>query len=165
MVFAFLNIGTGEMILIIFAALMLFGGEKLPEIARGLGKGIRDFKDASDDVKREINNQINNYEDKKSELKKSLEDKPKEELPEATTPAYTPIEGTMPAYESHYSATDAIEEETTYTELGNPEAPETYEEVPEIKHPVTGSANTASSINLSKEGEAETKTTIDEEYK
>ncbi|WP_183564538.1 Sec-independent protein translocase subunit TatA/TatB [Mucilaginibacter sp. SP1R1] len=66
-VFLFLNIGTGEMVLILFAALMLFGGEKLPDLARGLGKGIRDFKDASEDVKREINNQINNYEDKKTE--------------------------------------------------------------------------------------------------
>ena len=68
-VFLFLNIGTGEMVLILFAALMLFGGEKLPDLARGLGKGIRDFKDASEDVKREINNQINNYEDKKTETK------------------------------------------------------------------------------------------------
>lgn len=55
------------MILIIFVALLLFGGEKLPEIARGLGKGIRDFKDASEGVKREITNQINNYEEKKTE--------------------------------------------------------------------------------------------------
>ena len=55
-VLLFLNIGTGEMVLILFAALMLFGGEKLPGLARSLGKGIRDFKDASEDVKREINN-------------------------------------------------------------------------------------------------------------
>jgi sec-independent protein translocase protein TatA len=66
-VLLFLNIGGPEMILIIFVALLLFGGEKLPEIARGLGKGIRDFKDASEGVKREITNQINNYEDKKAE--------------------------------------------------------------------------------------------------
>ncbi|SDF34069.1 twin arginine-targeting protein translocase, TatA/E family [Mucilaginibacter pineti] len=66
-VFLFLNIGSGEMILILFAALMLFGGDKLPGLARGLGKGIRDFKDASEDVKREINNQINNYDEKKNE--------------------------------------------------------------------------------------------------
>ena len=69
-VFLFLNIGSSEMVLIVFVALLLFGGEKLPEIARGLGKGIRDFKDASDGVKREINNQINNYEDKKEEDKR-----------------------------------------------------------------------------------------------
>ncbi|QKJ31627.1 twin-arginine translocase TatA/TatE family subunit [Mucilaginibacter mali] len=65
-VLLFLNIGTPELILIMFVALLLFGGEKLPGIARGLGKGIRDFKDASEGVKREINNQINSYEEKKT---------------------------------------------------------------------------------------------------
>ena len=69
----FLNIGSSEMVLIVFVALLLFGGEKLPEIARGLGKGIRDFKDASEGVKREINNQINNYEDKREEDKRTEE--------------------------------------------------------------------------------------------
>jgi sec-independent protein translocase protein TatA len=39
--------------------LLLFGGKKLPELARGLGKGIRDFKDASEGVKREIHRNIN----------------------------------------------------------------------------------------------------------
>jgi sec-independent protein translocase protein TatA len=67
LVLGFLNIGTPEMILIMFVALLLFGGDKLPGLARGLGKGIRDFKDASEGVKREINNQINSYEDKKTE--------------------------------------------------------------------------------------------------
>jgi TatA/E family protein of Tat protein translocase len=56
------------MIIIVFVALLLFGGEKLPEIARGIGKGIREFKDATDGVKREINNQINSYEEKKTEV-------------------------------------------------------------------------------------------------
>nr|MBC7611804.1 twin-arginine translocase TatA/TatE family subunit [Pseudopedobacter sp.] len=55
----FLNLGTQEVVLIVFAALMLFGGEKLPELARGLGKGIREFKDATDGVKREIHRNIN----------------------------------------------------------------------------------------------------------
>ncbi len=81
-VLLFLNIGGPEMILIIFVALLLFGGEKLPEIARGLGKGIRDFKDASEGVKREITNQINNYEEKKPE---PPVEEPKAELPAATT--------------------------------------------------------------------------------
>ena len=70
------------MILIVFVALLLFGGEKLPQIARGLGKGIRDFKDASEGVKREITNQINNYEEKKPE---PPVEEPKAELPAATT--------------------------------------------------------------------------------
>lgn len=64
-VLLFLNIGTPELILILFVALMLFGGNKLPELARGLGKGLRDFKDASEGVKREIHNQINSYDEPK----------------------------------------------------------------------------------------------------
>jgi len=85
-VFLFLNIGTSEMVLILFAALMLFGGDKLPELARGLGKGIRDFKDASEDVKREINNQINNYEEKKTET--TVKDTP---LAEENTTEHTTV--------------------------------------------------------------------------
>lgn len=59
---AFLNIGTQEMVLIVIVALFLFGGKKLPELARGLGRGIREFKDASEGIKREISDQINNFE-------------------------------------------------------------------------------------------------------
>lgn len=55
----FLNIGGPEMILIFLVVLLLFGGKKLPELARGLGKGLREFKDASDGIKREIHNNIN----------------------------------------------------------------------------------------------------------
>jgi len=61
-VLAFLNIGTSEMMLIVFVALLLFGGKKLPELARGLGRGIREFKDASESIKRDISDQINNFE-------------------------------------------------------------------------------------------------------
>lgn len=56
----FLNMGGGEIALIMVVVLLLFGGKKLPELARGLGKGIREFKDASEGVKREIHRNINN---------------------------------------------------------------------------------------------------------
>ncbi|MDW3647888.1 MAG: twin-arginine translocase TatA/TatE family subunit [Bacteroidia bacterium] len=46
--------GGPEMLLILFAILLLFGAKKIPELARGLGKGIREFKDASKEIKREI---------------------------------------------------------------------------------------------------------------
>ncbi|CAM4126709.1 twin arginine-targeting protein translocase, TatA/E family [Pedobacter westerhofensis] len=55
----FLNMGGGEIMLILGVVMLLFGGKKLPELARGLGKGIRDFKDASEGVKREIHRNIN----------------------------------------------------------------------------------------------------------
>lgn len=69
---AFLNIGTQEMMLIIIVALLLFGGKKLPELARGLGKGIREFKDASEGIKREITEQINNFEKEVDVVKDDL---------------------------------------------------------------------------------------------
>jgi len=68
----FLNMGSGEIILIMAVVLLLFGGKKLPELARGLGKGIRDFKDASEGVKREIHRNINSLE-LDEELKKEEE--------------------------------------------------------------------------------------------
>ena len=40
------NLGPMELIIILLIVLLLFGGRKIPEIAKGLGKGIRDFKDA-----------------------------------------------------------------------------------------------------------------------
>ncbi|MXV51744.1 twin-arginine translocase TatA/TatE family subunit [Pedobacter sp. HMF7647] len=59
----FLNIGTPELMIILLVVLLLFGGQKLPELARGLGKGIREFKDASEGVKREIHRNINSVSD------------------------------------------------------------------------------------------------------
>jgi sec-independent protein translocase protein TatA len=63
----FSNLFSTDMVLIVIVALVLFGGDKLPEIVRALGKGIREFKDASEGVKREINAQIYSYEEKKAE--------------------------------------------------------------------------------------------------
>ncbi len=48
------GIGGGEMIFIIFVALMLFGTDKIPEVARALGKGLAQLKNASNDIKSEI---------------------------------------------------------------------------------------------------------------
>ena len=49
------SIGGPEIILILFVILLLFGAKKIPELAKGLGKGIREFKDATKEVKDEIN--------------------------------------------------------------------------------------------------------------
>jgi sec-independent protein translocase protein TatA len=45
---------TPEMLLIVLAILVLFGGKKIPEFMRGLGKGMREFKDAKDNIKSEL---------------------------------------------------------------------------------------------------------------
>ncbi|MFI5451887.1 twin-arginine translocase TatA/TatE family subunit [Pedobacter sp. UC225_61] len=44
------GLGTGEIVLIVLALLLLFGGKKIPELMRGLGKGVKEFKDGKDGV-------------------------------------------------------------------------------------------------------------------
>ena len=51
---AFLFISGPEIMVIMLIVVMVFGADKIPEIARGLGKGIRQVKDATNDIKREI---------------------------------------------------------------------------------------------------------------
>ncbi len=49
-----LFIGGPEIILVLLFIVMFFGSKKIPEIARGIGRGIREVKDASNEIKREI---------------------------------------------------------------------------------------------------------------
>jgi len=51
----FLFIGGPELFVVVLIVVMLFGADKIPEIARTLGKGMRQIKDATNDIKREIN--------------------------------------------------------------------------------------------------------------
>ena len=51
-----LFIGTTEIIVIGGIALLIFGGKKLPELMRGLGKGVKEFKEGMNEVKEDINN-------------------------------------------------------------------------------------------------------------
>ena len=48
------GLGTQEVILIGIVILLFFGAKKIPDLAKGLGKGIREFKDAMSDVKKEV---------------------------------------------------------------------------------------------------------------
>lgn len=50
------DLGGGEIMLIVVVILIFFGANKIPELARGLGKGIREFKDASSEIRSEIEN-------------------------------------------------------------------------------------------------------------
>jgi sec-independent protein translocase protein TatA len=50
----FQNIGGGSFILIILVILLLFGAKRIPELARGLGRGIREFKDATKDIQNDL---------------------------------------------------------------------------------------------------------------
>lgn len=48
------GMGASEIIMILAVFLLFFGAKKIPEMARGLGRGIREFKDATQDIKRQI---------------------------------------------------------------------------------------------------------------
>ena len=58
--------GGSEWILIVLAVLILFGGRKIPEFMRGIGRGIREFNDAKSNVKKEIEEGMTESEVKKS---------------------------------------------------------------------------------------------------
>ena len=64
--FLFIAFVTTEIVLIVLAVVLLFGGKKIPELMKGIGQGVRSFKDGMKDVEKEINA----TDDKKDEEKK-----------------------------------------------------------------------------------------------
>lgn len=65
MIPAFFNLGTGEIIIIVFVILLLFGGRKIPELMKGLGKGVRSFKQGMSDITDELNAPVDESQAKK----------------------------------------------------------------------------------------------------
>lgn len=55
--------GGTEWLWIILAVIILFGGKKIPELAKGLGKGMREFKDAKDGIRNDIETEMNKKEE------------------------------------------------------------------------------------------------------
>ncbi len=83
--------GGSEILLILLVVLILFGADKLPELARSIGKGLNEIRKASDEIKNEILNEANSFEqqvknikdemqkeDVIDEMRKEIEDKTKE---------------------------------------------------------------------------------------
>jgi len=60
------SLGGPEILLIAFVVLLLFGGKKLPELMRGLGKGIREFNSAKANIETEVKESIKGIDDNKS---------------------------------------------------------------------------------------------------
>ena len=69
---AFFSLGPWEILLILIVVLILFGAKRLPELARGLGKGINEFRDAVDNGKEDIINGLDSSTD--SNKKKDSEE-------------------------------------------------------------------------------------------
>lgn len=70
----FLFISGGEIFFILFIVVMVFGADKIPGIARGLGKGMRQLKDATDDIKREIQKSADVDTDFTKNIRKEIDD-------------------------------------------------------------------------------------------
>ncbi|BFN36867.1 twin-arginine translocase TatA/TatE family subunit [Fidelibacter multiformis] len=62
-----MNFGPWELIIILVIVLLIFGPKKLPELAKGLGKGLREFKKAAHDVKDELENAGDEEEENQAE--------------------------------------------------------------------------------------------------
>ena len=67
------NIGGSELFFILFIVLMFFGSKKIPELARGLGKGLREMKDAASGIEREITQEMNEVKEK-TDVKKLMDE-------------------------------------------------------------------------------------------
>lgn len=78
-------LGWTEIAVIVFVVLLLFGAKKLPELARGMGKGIREFKRASSDIQYEL--ESSQYEEEKPRPRRR-----KEKPAEATDAAEAEVE-------------------------------------------------------------------------
>ncbi len=60
----FENIGGPELLLILIVIFLFFGAKKIPEIAKGLGQGIREFRKAARDIQEEVNKEVKQIDDK-----------------------------------------------------------------------------------------------------
>ena len=85
MYISFLFISGAEIAFIVFILVMVFGADKIPEIARGLGQGMRQIKDATNDIKNEITQTSNEHlQDFRGKEITDEVDKVKEEIEEIT---------------------------------------------------------------------------------
>ena len=69
LILGFFNLGTGEVILIVAVILLLFGGRKIPELMRGIGKGVKSFRQGMSEVEDELKKPLDEV-DKKEESDK-----------------------------------------------------------------------------------------------
>lgn len=75
----FFSISGGEILVVLLLVIMFFGANRIPEIARGIGKGIREVRSATEDIKNEINktsagSDIKKFQEKIEKEKKDIEE-------------------------------------------------------------------------------------------
>jgi len=64
MTLLFFNLGGGEIFMVLFFVLLFFGSKRIPEVARTLGKGLRQIKDASEGIQRDITDSVKDVKEK-----------------------------------------------------------------------------------------------------
>ena len=72
--FLLFNMGPMEILVVMFFVLMFFGAESIPKVARGLGRGIRQIRDASEEIKNEMMDSARDVHDEIEKNRKLLED-------------------------------------------------------------------------------------------
>lgn len=70
----FFNMGPMEILVIMFMVLLFFGSESIPKIARGLGRGMRQMKDAANEIKQDIRDSTNDVHKEVKDSTKLLDD-------------------------------------------------------------------------------------------
>jgi sec-independent protein translocase protein TatA len=90
------SIGMPELILIFIVALLVFGPKKLPELGKSLGKGLAEFKKASEDLKRTIEDEIAQGKHEAEAIKKEVVGVLPSPPPPAVAPEARPAEGAVP---------------------------------------------------------------------
>lgn len=86
------SLGPFEIIAILLVVLLLFGAKRIPEIARGLGKGIREFKDATNEIKQELN-----VDPPRQQSPRQIHQAPQQQAPPAQAQPSQPVASETPA--------------------------------------------------------------------
>lgn len=115
MIFAFFNLGFGELFVIFVVVLLLFGADKIPEFARSLGKGIRYVKDATDSVKRDIQSSVDEV---KSDVDTNVQEF-RRNLEATNTVGRQANQGMKSVYKDIVDAVDDVADEVSDTEKNN----------------------------------------------
>ena len=101
-----LFISGGEIFIILLIVLLFFGSEKIPELARLMGKGVREFRKATDDIKRELNNNtsgvMNDFRAIKDDLSESLTKEISEPIQDTTNETAKTFDDFNDRYNNEY---------------------------------------------------------------
>ena len=90
------GLGLPEIAVIVFVVLLLFGAKKLPELARGMGKGIREFKKASSEISYEMDKEMDRRDYEREQARHEKEEK----VPKTTAAGNAEVEETKDSSES-----------------------------------------------------------------